>query len=704
MSIQQPSRRRVASDERAVALPLPDAGFPHGLYLPLDNVSLGDPGDAQVTMSGNFVVSWLDSTFDGTVDADSELETFDAGIGLKGAVTIELAAQTEGEFAQSLRLAMIPLPPITVEPVVVTPYVEVNLHLAGTADAGARVSLVAPFHVDTRVRNAGPPDPSSRPGLEVMVGPPDAAEAIAMQARVELEVVVAFMTSIGGVPVGGPVLGTSFGILVTVTADPNAPAWWDIDGLAKIVGDWAFLDLTAVPPLPAIPDHLETVFGPERWNIASADGPLPFIGTESSRWSKVYDIGEYDVAVAALPFENGLILVEQGRTPWLASLDALGAPRWQQILTDIDAHAMVAATDGDLVVAGDSGVDARVERYDRSTGAPSWARTLSVSGADEVTFTAMAPTADGVVVAGAVNRSSVWTPIVAALDDAGDVRWATELDAGSGSTSPNLYAIAVTPDGEILAVGSADFTDAADVGGPPITGDNALIVRLNADGDALAAYAWSGPSKALQITMCEDGSCAIGGYIGGSLPNVRIASLTDDDALQWSGSYQSRPDTDGIDDAHPTGLAAVSGNGWLVSGRIGGEGTEDAWAMLIDGGGGGMPCWLKTYRSADDDELSGIVAARDGLFAFGSTGMTEQPGGFSDIWVLRTSVDGQLHFTADSGIETESTAVQWQSRPEDALHALMPSNIATTLEGPPAMVPPEFTIAPANTVGETITE
>lgn len=706
MNTQQ-NRRRPASAERAVALPVPDAGFHSGFYLPLKDVVLGDADDAQVIANGNLVVSWLDSTFDGTVDAYGELQTVDAGVGLNGAVTIELAVDRGGELAGSLRLAMIPLPPFTVGSVTVSPYVQVKLHLEGTADAGARVSVVAPFRISGRFTNPGPPDQSPRPRYEPEVGPPDAAQGIGMTGRIELEVVVAFLLAIEGIPVGGPVIGTSLGVIVKIDTDPAAPAWWDVDGLVKVVGGWAFLDPTTL--LPDIPEELEVIFEPDRWNIDSADGPLPVIGTESSRWSQVYDIAGDDEAVAAVAVENGLIVLETDTrggdlNHWLASLDGLGVPRWQQLLTgnSITPKAMVSATDGDLVIAGQSGNVVFIDRYAPS-GAPRWRRILSVPAAMRVTCNAMVPTAlNGIVIAGEVTHpGAVPAPIVAAVDDAGDVEWVTEIDTGAGSTSPTIQAIAETPAGEILAVGKVDYTDTVDPFEATIYRDNALIMRLSADGDTLAAYAVGGRGyeSGLRIAVHEDGSYAIGGHLDSALP-VWIASFAADDTLQWSYAYQSRPN-DAYGD--PTALAPLAGNGLVISGHSGSGDDVVAWLMRVDRRG--MPIWLKSYESADVDELSGVVPVPGGLFAFGSTGITEETTVYSDIWVLRTSVDGMARFTADSGLKTDNTAVQWQDRrPDHVVHALAPSNIATTLDGGPVVIPPQFTVDPANAVGEVITE
>jgi len=50
----------------------------------------------------------------------------------------------------------------------------------------------------------------------------------------------------------------------------------------------------------------------------------------------------------------------------------------------------------------------------------------------------------------------------------------------------------------------------------------------------------------------------------------------------------------------------------------------------------------------------------EGVAAFGHTQTTNPAGnGFHDLWLVRTNIDGMLHFDADSGFDTVSGAVQW---------------------------------------------
>ena len=142
--------RRVQPFERSLDPPAPEAVFQDGIYLPLDELGLGEAeasgGGAAVVLNGNLSLSWVDSTFEATLDACAEeLEEAAAHVGLRGAVTLELAMDADADVAGSLRLAAVPLPPFTIGEITVSPFIIVRLRLATATDADFRFSLVAPF-------------------------------------------------------------------------------------------------------------------------------------------------------------------------------------------------------------------------------------------------------------------------------------------------------------------------------------------------------------------------------------------------------------------------------------------------------------------------------------------------------------------------------------------------------------------------------
>jgi hypothetical protein len=252
----------------AVDLPVPDAGFESGLYVPLNDVVLGDTGGAQVLVNGNLAVSWVDSTFEGELDANGELERANAGISLSGAATLELALAAGTDVAGSCRLALIALPSFTVGGITASPFVQVKVKLEATADADGCISVVAPFGIGSGFSHDGAPHAglSTPPRYTPEVGLPDAA--INLSGTVELEVVLAVLLAIEAIPIGGPVLGTSLG----VTLELDSASGWDADGFIKIVGDWTFPD-PATPTLPNIPEDLGIARTPG-WPNSTGSGSL----------------------------------------------------------------------------------------------------------------------------------------------------------------------------------------------------------------------------------------------------------------------------------------------------------------------------------------------------------------------------------------------------------------------------------------------
>lgn len=657
-----------------IELPLADLPFQDGFYLPLNDVLLATTGGGPVIANGNIAMSWVDSQFEGSVDANDQPGPARARIGLDGVVTLEFALDAGAEVADSLRLALVALPPLVIEPITVSPFVQVAVHVAATADAAGVVSVVAPFHIGSGFSFDG----SSRAGLTRQprfapeVGFPDTTGSIT--AQIDVETVLALMMSINDIPLGGPVLGPSLGVLLEV----DSATGFDLDGRVRIVGGWAFPD-----PLnfgfPSIPEDLETLVEPVRFDIADVAGPLE-VGLTSTRWSRQYAVDGAEHGRALVPQADGLALVGGSPgLPWLTSLDDLGVPRWQIQVDAWSPAAAVEATHGDIVVAGTSGGDIRVDRF-TPAGDPAWTRTLAGTDADSVTCVAMVPTAsNGVILTGHVNRSSTLTPLLIALDENGDVSWSIEVDMGSGSSDPKIVALAEDPTGGFVAAGQVNFTELTDPTEPPISGTNAVVVKFSDQGVLDAAFALGSGGTipvtefARQVVVGPDGSYVIGGHFGVA-PNIWLASVDADDALVWSARYRARPDTDtSIDIANLRGLTPTADGGVAMCGVIGVPDT-DAWLMRVNDAG--MPLWAKCYSTIDlADELVGVVTLEDGFAAFGRK--VTVSGVDSDPWVVRTNVDGMVHFTETSGVVTENTPVEWQHVADHTLRALAP--VATPL-------------------------
>ena len=86
------------------------------------------------------------------LNEDEELEgELDSDVGLHGTLTLDLSASATGGFDELLEVLEVPLGSFEVGPVGVTPYLGINVRVSGDAEAGAQLSVVAPFDVSAAI-------------------------------------------------------------------------------------------------------------------------------------------------------------------------------------------------------------------------------------------------------------------------------------------------------------------------------------------------------------------------------------------------------------------------------------------------------------------------------------------------------------------------------------------------------------------------
>jgi hypothetical protein len=659
-----------AQPAAAVPLPLNVDGFQDGLYMPIDDVVLGESGDASVVANGNLAVTWAGTGLRPTLDEDGALTEFDSDLGLRGALTLELAAETAGDLDGTLEVLTVPLAEFPAGPVTVIPYLGIDVQFSGHAEAGAQLSLVAPFNVSAAIAKLGGRPTATaeeRPTFRPEIGLPDVANALAFNAEVELNISVTFMMLLNGVPIGGPALIAALGAALDVdlTADP----WWSLDGTAGLKYAWATPDPAGLPQLPRRPPSL---FPTAHFPIAHArdEGPVSDVST---RWSRAFDIFNSDVAGAVLPIGDRLVVAENASSPWMATLDGTGNPTWQHTDTQSSGSQAAGRTGaGSLLTAGARGSGGlRTGSFDAVTGSQDWSKDVFVDDATSAVWPAITPTTGGAMIAGSVRRgtAAVERPTLVAVDDAGVVS-VTELDPGPGSGDATIVEIVESPDGNLLAVGNVVY----ELPDRSIDQGNVLIMRLQPDGTPLTAHVLGGTLSdiATGVAVQPDGSYAISGQtvdILGGRTQPWVASFDAVDNLLWSSLYADRPDAPS---SRATGITTVAGGDYVVSG-ITGTTAEDAWMIRIDDTG--MPLWSKSYVGADEDELTGVVTVGSGVAAIGHTETTNPAGnGFKDLWLVRTNRDGMLHFDPASGFDTVNDAVQWRYTTTHSVVALVPAS------------------------------
>jgi hypothetical protein len=653
----------------ALSSPVGAPPFRDGIYVPINDLLIDSTDGAEVRANGNAALSSVGTAFhDAAVDGNGKLTTFSADIQLHSALTLDVGVSVKGTFASTIDLPPVPLPPFQVGPnVLVTPTAFLTFVIQGSAEGVAHASLVAPF--DTGVTftwQDGKPviQLDDTPKFKPLAGGPDAASAVNLQVQASVLVGVAFLTNVDGFEIGGPSLQANLGVELDVS--PAAAKWWQAYALASLQGGWSF-DGTGSAT------HVVNLAGPSRRLIGAASGKAPAV-LPSTRWSRTYPVSDNTSAVAVVPRGNFFTMASAGfASPYLEVLDGQGVPTSEMSIDALrdgtdQPTGMVRAPNGDLTVAATvAGAAMRLDRYD-SAGKPLWARFMNRPSGDFLVggWNAITGTDDGgVVVGGSITTIATRKTdlVLAQIDSAGNTVWLTEVDLGAGTSSPGITAISREASGNILVVGSVVYGDKP--GDPTATIDrgNALILRIDPQGNVLGAHAVGGVGgeAAYTVATTPDGRYAIGGEVptqglGRQSHGAWLAMFGADDTLTASMTYAGENQDLGQGDIQ--GIAVAPGGGLLVAGNVGYN--HNAWIMRV--GDTGMPEWFKSLRGVGSDVLQGIVPLADGLVAFGSTSSLRsatQPG--TDTWLARTNVDGMLDFTGTGGFDAVNDVVGWES-------------------------------------------
>jgi len=628
------------------------ADLQNGLYLPIDDVSVLDVTGTQVTLNGSAVIAAPEVEFQ--VDAASMV----AGFVLEGGLTLDVSATTSGPFSKSLSLPVTTLPTISFGPnVQVVPVVTIGAEVSGTAEAGMEIGLIQRFelHPSLSIGASMSTTLADVPDFLSQVSPPVVSGATGVDVSVEIETGILFLVTFNGVPLGGPVLESSFGMDLVVS--PTANPWWDADG---------YVAVDASATITGIPLPEQTLFE-DRVDIADAGGP--FTAAVTSRWAHGFDLLSAEDATAIVPLgDGGAYVIGNGHGPvndgWIARLDAGGNPIWERLSTvlpnggsrPVDAFE---TSDGGLLVGGLAGINgtARVEKVD-ANGNLQWSRIYTDSLGGTLRLDSIAARADGgYVFAGKVTRGAVKSPTVVYLDVRGDLEKALELDVISESLDAHFIKALPLDDGGVILAGRISWEDTPVFVDQTISGTNGLLCKLDAAGRLVFAKILGnkGTGEIADADLLEDGSIVVCGEQNESSYGW-VATVAADGTLDWSASLAGDPESlfDRL-----SSVSAVRGGGFVVGGTTGLGGSTDVWLFRLTRRG--LPLWHKSLRSAGLDELVDLHATGDGLMACGMTHAAgpNSAGSTGDLWALRTTVDGMLHFSAASGLDAANDDVVW---------------------------------------------
>ncbi len=631
-------------------LPPPIGGFASGVYIPLNDWPVSGAGSGALLLNGNLSLTWADTSLEPTVDEQGQLTELETALGLRGAVTLDLRAETSGDIEETFELLTVPVGSFPAGPAQITSYLGLNLRISGEADAGAQVGLVAPFNITAALHGIGGRPTTSiptAPAFDPEIGLPDLAGALSASLTVELEATLTFQISVPQLPlpIGGPVFATSVG--TTIDLEPGGTPWWRLTASAGVKYGWSVPDVTG---LPEPPRRMQNLIPRQEWQVARAHDAGPAVGT-STRWSTAYDVLNNGDVGGLLADGDSLTLIQQGSSPdsfpWLATLDGAGVPQSQTQTTELASFVGLArAADGASIGISPVG---EIWRFD-GAGTAQWARAIVVTDAALTSWKAVVGTVDGTVQVGSTYASD--RPVVLGLDHDGQVRWVTEIDLDAPFERTALTALAAAPDGSVIAVGSTvDITD------PARDFNDLLVARIGSDGIVRSAVAYGGSltDTATAVAVQPDGSYAVIGTTSASSGSDAVVARFDgQDQLLWSGIYRDSEPADGR--VVPTGITAIGSGDYVMSGTT--ANIPDAWLMRIDSTG--MPVWSKSFLGADADKLTDVVAMPVGVAAAGDSVTADSASTQPDTtWVVRTSVDGMVHFDPSTGLSTVNRAVQW---------------------------------------------
>ncbi|WP_297477738.1 WD40 repeat domain-containing protein [Thermococcus sp.] len=397
---------------------------------------------------------------------------------------------------------------------------------------------------------------------------------------------------------------------------------------------WAFLLVLSLltAPITVEAGHLDEPS--TTW--AAVYGGVSNGGTNGATISQVEAVAiapNGDIAIAGNTFGFGA----GGSDFWVLCLSENGGILWQKTFGGSDddyANALAVAPNGDIIVAGDTssfgngGWDTLVIRLD-GKGNVEWERTYGGEDDEYTNTVAIAPNG-GIITAGSTSSSGagnadVW---VMRLSASGRIKW---QKAYGGTGDDEAYAIALTPNGDIVVTGYTESFGAGDW--------DAWILRLNGKGGIVWQRTYDGrkSDEANSVVIASNGDIIVAGdtssfSAGGS--DFWVLRLNGNGKPEWSRSYGGKKDD------YANAVSLTPGGDIIVAGSTYsfGAGGKDIWVLRLSGRGSVE--WEKTYGETHDDTASGVAVAPNGDIVI--AGQTYSIGSGTEAWVLRLGKNGGL--------------------------------------------------------------
>lgn len=620
---------------------------PDGLVIAFNDVVIFDGDDDsstkydQILLDGNL---GFEPSIDFDVDIDGfELASMKFGVSTDLSASVTVTASREAEFSDKRQVGQVTLPTITFAigpvPVVIVPklifWAGVDGKIAAVMQAGAELDAHAGAGFGYDGDQWAPyADITGSGSLQT----PKLKDGVKASARVwagpRLDVLLYDMAGVNAFLKG----------YARAELDSEANPWWKLSaGLEANLGAglWIFGATIAEYSTPAL--------GKE-FPIGDAGGPSPSAETPGiDTWARTYGGDNIDYPLSVLTTSDGGTLMVGSSNSftsspsdgWIVKLDALGGISWQLAVDDQgDATNAVETDTGYVVSMGTSGVatgDLVLLWLDKNGSVVS-ARSYDTPGG--LAPDAMVAAADGdLVLAGSRDGEADGWAARIGLD--GAVRWSRTF---GGTSSDALHAIAPLP-GSGFAVAGVTDSHGANFGATwvlALTGDGQITWQKLYDGDSNEWLRAMVSDAAGNLTLLAD-----------NYGDAIIARLTPAGALSWARHYDAGTAFEqaaGLVAAPDGSFVAVGKTDlytpWLWAFKVGATG-DVIWSRSYGGGvgeqGGGGP------------ESVGRPIALSSQNGFLLAGQSESFGdGYENVWLLHVQENGFIELDATTGAKSQA--------------------------------------------------
>jgi uncharacterized delta-60 repeat protein len=307
--------------------------------------------------------------------------------------------------------------------------------------------------------------------------------------------------------------------------------------------------------------------------------------------------------------------------------------------------AVATASNGDVVFAGETDsygagrLDILVVRLDGRSGGVVWARVWGGIYDDQGPSMVITSNGDVLLTGLAVTAFTTSSDLfVLRLDgSSGAVVWARSWYAApANNLFDSGYAIAMTPSGDVVVVGS---TSGAGAGSHDV-----LVMRLVGSTGALVwARTWGGSNdeRANAVSVAANGDLVVAGYSrsygSGALDVLALRMDSSNGSVLWARTWG------GVGSDYASDLALASNGDLILVGYTTsfGAGGNDALVLRLNSSSGAV-VWARAWGGGSQEEGNAVAVASNGDVVVAGTTTSFGAGGYDALLLRLNSSSGDV--------------------------------------------------------------